>query len=377
MLHQEPDSDYGVRFRREVEVQGNLKHPNLMPIFDQGVVDGKPFYTMELLHKPVTMDAVIRLFRGNRLGYNPSLRTLNSMDSLLRQVLLPVARAIQFANSNGVIHRDLKPTNILVDGRTLRVYVIDFGICHVFRSTGTRLVLRAGEQEVQGDDTKSHTMGTLRMMPPEQARGEFSRQGDVWALGCLLYYILAGDAPIAPAIDLRRVGLDKRLLNLQKIAASCREAGDEEEAAFYEQRVEELRSGSMRSMRNLLRDAVDANYQPLPEGSIPGLAAIALKAMAPEPKDRYDDAQGFANDVMNWLTGRPVRALAARMGPARAFGYRTRLLATRHRTLALSLLGIVLTTSVAVTAWSMAESSRRESQLGIWLSDARRSDDRR
>jgi len=375
VLHQDPESDYGVRFRREVEVQGNLKHPNLMPIFDQGDVDGKPFYTMELLHKPVTMDSIIRLFRSNRLGYNPSLRTLNSMDALLRQVLLPVSRAIQFANVNGVIHRDLKPTNVLVDGRTLRVYVIDFGICHVFRSTGTRLVLRAGDADPQRDDTKSHTMGTLRMMPPEQARGEFSRQGDVWALGCLLYYILAGDAPVAPAIDLRRVGLDKRLVNLQKIAASCREAGDEEEAAFYEQRVEELRSGSMRSMRSLLRDAVDANYQPMPEGSDPGLAAIALKAMAPDPADRYEDAQGFINDIMNWLSGRPVRALAARMGAVRAFGYRTALLATRHKTVGLSLLAIVLTTTLGISAWSWRAARKVENQLSGWLADAKRSND--
>jgi len=375
VLHQEPDSDYGVRFRREVEVQGNLKHPNLMPIFDQGVVEGKPFYTMELLHKPVTMDAIIRLFRGNRLGYNPSLRTLNSLDAILRQILLPVTRAIAFANANGIIHRDLKPTNVLIDGRTLRVYVIDFGICHVFRSTGTRLVLRASDGGKPDPDSKSHLMGTLRLMPPEQARGEVSARGDVWALGTLLYYILAGDAPIAPAIDLRKVGLDKRVLNLQKIANSCREAGDLEEAAFYEQRVEELRSGSLRSMRNLLRDAVDGNYQPLPQEADPGLAAIAAKAMKVDPDERYADADAFAADIHAWMSGRPVRAYAQQLHSLRSVGYRARLFIARNKTPVVTLATLLILASIVAVAWSFRAASREEAQLARWLDTARTTDD--
>ena len=212
VLHQAADSEYGVRFRREVEVQGNLKHPNIMPIFDQGAIDGKPYYTMELLHKPTSFETIVGLFRSGRLAYNPALRTLDSMEALLRQVLLPVTRAIDFANSNGIIHRDLKPGNVILDGRTLHVYVIDFGICHVSKRTGQRLVLRA-QDAAAPEDKKRLTMGTVRFMPPEQARGDFSEQGDVWALGALLYYMLVGDSPIAPAIDLRRVGIDKRISN--------------------------------------------------------------------------------------------------------------------------------------------------------------------
>jgi len=375
VLHQEPESDYGVRFRREVEVQGNLKHPNLMPIFDQGEVEGKPFYTMELLHKPVTMDAVIRLFRGHRLGYNPSLRSLNSLQAILRQLLLPVSRAIAFANANGIVHRDLKPSNVLIDGHTLRVYVIDFGICHVFRSTGTRLVLRAGDGARPEEDTKSLLMGTLRMMPPEQARGEVSARGDVWALGCLLYYILAGDAPIAPAIDLRRVGLEKRIQNLQKIAHSCREVGDLEEAAFYEQRVEELRDGSLRSMRNLLRDAVDGNYQPLPHGTDPGLAAIVGKAMQADPDKRYEDATGFTADVQAWLSGRPVRAYASDLRSMRAAGYRMQLFVNRYKTAVATSVTLLIIAVIVAVAWSFRDSRQQERRLAGWLREARESSD--
>ncbi|MDH3592365.1 MAG: protein kinase, partial [Planctomycetota bacterium] len=136
VLHRAPDDEgYGLRFQREVEVQGNLKHPNLMPIFDHGTWEGRPYYTMELLHKPMSLDAVVGLYRTNRLRYHPSLRHLAGLGSLLRSLVLPVGRAIAFANQNGVIHRDLKPGNILLDAKTLHVYIIDFGICHLFKKT--------------------------------------------------------------------------------------------------------------------------------------------------------------------------------------------------------------------------------------------------
>ncbi|MEM8884095.1 MAG: protein kinase, partial [Planctomycetota bacterium] len=375
VLHRAPDSDYGIRFRREVEVQGNLKHPNLMPIFDQGHVDEMPYYTMELLHKPVTMDAVVRLFRANRLGYNPSLRTLNSLDAMLRQMILPVTRAIGFANVNGIIHRDLKPSNILVDGRTLRVYVIDFGICHVFKEAGSRLVLRASDALKEETDAKAMAMGTLRYMPPEQARGEVSRQGDVWALGSLLFHLLAGDAPIAPAIDLRKVGLDKRLRNLEKIAASSREGGDEEEAAFYEQRIEELKGGSLRSSKDLLRDAVEGRYQPLPRGTDPGLAAIVHRAMALDPAKRYPDADAFGADLHAWLSGKPVRAYAAGQSHARATAYRGRLFVRRHKSAVTTVAILLLIGVVALSVWSVTASSRERHNLANWLDEARTNPD--
>ncbi|MHC4450239.1 MAG: SUMF1/EgtB/PvdO family nonheme iron enzyme [Planctomycetota bacterium] len=371
VLHQEPDSDYGIRFRREVEVQGNLKHPNLMPIFDQGVVDTKPYYTMELLHKPVTMDNVVRLFRTNRLGYNPSLRTLNSLDAMLRQLILPVTRAIAFANANGINHRDLKPGNVLVDGRTLRVYVIDFGICHVFKSTGTRLVLRAADAAKSDPGAKALAMGTLRYMPPEQARGDISRQGDVWQLGALLHFVLSGDAPIAPAVDLRRVSMEKRIANLEKIAASCREAGDLEEAAYYEDRLVELRGGSMRSTRELLRDALEGNYQPLPRGTDPGLAAIVGRAMAVSPDNRYPDAEAFGADVSAWLSGRPVRAYAAKLGPARATGYRISLFGRRHKRAVTSLSALLVVVAIALGIWAFRTARGEQIRLNSWLDEAR------
>jgi len=367
VLHRPAHGDDARRFRREVEVQGNLKHPNLMPIFDHGTIDGKPYYTMELLHRPMTLETIIALYRSGRLP--ASLRSLNSLRALLHQVVLPVARAIGFTNRNGVVHRDLKPSNVIIDAKTLRVYVIDFGICHVSRTTGSRLVLRAGAEADTGDEQLA--MGTVRCMPPEQARGEISPQGDVWALGALVRYVVSGDFPIAPALDFDRVSLDKRLRNLARIATSCREAGDETEASFYESRLEELRAGESRTIKELLRDAQQANYVPLPDGVDAALAAIIDRAMAPDPKARYATAEEFAAEVQSWLEGRPVRAYAARLGPARATLYKARRLAKRNRTAVIAAAVAAALVAIGGAAYLLRTVAQERALVDHLLADAR------
>jgi len=374
ILHRSPaDSDYGMRFKREVEVQGNLKHPNLMPIFDHGSVDDMPYYTMELLHKPMTFDTIVGLFRARRLGYNLSLRTLNSLEALVRHVVLPVARAIDFANHNGVIHRDLKPSNVILDAQTLHVYVIDFGICHVTRTTGSRIVVRVAEE---GEEEKKRmAMGTVRHMPPEQAKGGVSPQGDVWALGALLFYLLHGDSPVAPAIDLDRVGIDKRLANLRKIAESSRAAGDETEAAFYEAKIEELETGRHRTVKHMLRDAQQGHYVPLSGDVAPPLAAIVRRAMQPEPTGRYPSARRFAADLNAWLEGHSVRAYADELGAGKGTLYRTRLAVRRNRNVLTALFAVVLVAGAGIGVWSYRERSEEQRRLQSWMHAARRAED--
>ncbi|MFI5403388.1 MAG: serine/threonine-protein kinase, partial [Planctomycetota bacterium] len=371
VLHRPAHGDDALRFQREVEVQGNLKHPNLMPIFDHGTIDGKPYYTMELLRRPMTLETIVALHRSGRLP--TSVRTLSTLKALLHQVVLPVARAIAFANRNGVIHRDLKPSNVILDAGTLRVYVIDFGVCHVFGTPGSRLVLRAGEAPEA--DAAPRAMGTARCMPPEQARGEVSPQGDVWALGALLRYVLTGDFPVAPALDFDRVSLDNRLRNIARIAESCREAGDETEAAFYDSRLEELRAGESRTIKELLRDALQGNYVPLPDGIDGPLAAIIERAMALEPRDRYRAADEFAADVQNWLEGRPVRAYAARLGTARAPFYRARLFGRRNRAAVLAAAAAAALVAIGGALYLMREAAREKGRLADLLASARTAED--
>jgi serine/threonine-protein kinase len=370
VLHRPAQGDDALRFRREVEVQGNLKHPNLMPIFDHGTIDGKPYYTMELLQRPMTLETIVALQRSGRLP--SSVRALSSLRALVQQVVIPVARAIGFANRNGVIHRDLKPSNVIVDARTMRVYVIDFGVCHVFRTPGSRLFLRAGEAP---EMEQMQAMGTARCMPPEQAKGEVSPQGDVWALGALLRYILSGDFPIAPALDFDRVSLDKRLKNIARIATSCREAGDETEAAFYESRLEELRAGESRTIKDLLRDAQQADYVALPDGIDGALAAIIERAMAKEPRERYETADEFGNDVQNWLEGRPARAYAARLGSARGTLYRARLFGRRNRTAVLAAAAAAALVAVGGAAYLLREAGKEAERVDGLLASAKATDD--
>ena len=376
VLHRPADADFGMRFRREVEVQGNLKHPNLMPIFDHGEVEGKPFYTMELLHKPTTLETVGSLFRSGRLGFNPSLRSLNSVEALVRHILLPVARAIDFANrEHGIIHRDLKPDNVLLDARTLRVYVIDFGICHVFQQSGSRLLLRAAARETVPatlETPRMLAMGAVRYMPPEQARGQVSRQGDVWALGALLRFLITGDAAIAPALDLQRVTIEKRIANLARIAASCRESGDQEDAAFYEARLAELRAGEIRTLKDVLRDAQDGHYLPLPVSTDSALAAVVQRAMALDPEDRYPSAGDFAADLVAWLEGRPVRAFTATLRPWTAAAHGTRLFLKRNRTAVLTAAGALLVALAVGAVLFAGAASREQREIEGWLAEARR-----
>jgi serine/threonine protein kinase/formylglycine-generating enzyme required for sulfatase activity len=371
VLHRPAHGDDALRFRREVEVQGNLKHPNLMPIFDHGTIDGKPYYTMELLHRPMTLETIVALYRSGRLP--ASLRKLNSLRALAHQVLLPVARAIGFANRNGVVHRDLKPSNVIVDARTLRVYVIDFGICHLFRTPGSRLLLRAGETPESGEE-QLRAMGTVRCMPPEQARGEVSPRGDVWALGALLRYVLTGDFPVAPALDFDKVSLEKRVRNLARIAASCREAGDETEAGFYESRLEELRAGESRTIKDLLRDAQQASYAPLPDDVEDVLAAIVDRAMAPDPKARYATAEEFASELQAWLDGRTVRAYASRLGAARAMLYKTRLFSLRNRTALFAAAAVAALVAIAGAVYLLRAAVQERDLARTLLAEARASD---
>jgi len=372
VLHRPADSEFGARFRREVEVQGNLKHPNLMPIFDHGVVDGKPFYTMELLHRPTTLETIGSLFRNGRLGFNAALRTLASLPALVRHVILPVARAIDFANGeHGIIHRDLKPDNVIVDARTLRVYVIDFGICHAIGPAGGRFTVRAGREAAPAEATKALAMGAVRFMPPEQARGQVSRQGDVWAIGALLHFLLTGDAPIAPALDLRRVTLETRIKNLARIAASCRASGDLEEAAFYEARLAELRAGEIRTPRDVLRDAQEGNYVPLPEAVDPAFAAIVQRAMARAPADRYPTARELAADLQAWLDGRSVRAYTATLGRFQSAAHRGRLLLRRHRTAFLAAGAVLVLGFLGLLAAWARSASRDAERVALGIDRAR------
>src|SRR5688572_1871599 len=159
-----PDAAASARFRREAQMAARLRHPSLVPVLDAGEAEGRFFYTMPLISGlPLAPDS-----DGPRVA----------------ALIEKVARAVHHAHERGVIHRDLKPTNILVrdDGEPL---VTDFGIARDQR--------RATQLTAAGE-----LLGTPAYMAPEQISGmahTADARTDVHALGAVLYYVLTGRPP--------------------------------------------------------------------------------------------------------------------------------------------------------------------------------------
>ncbi len=174
VLHSDYASVIGrARFLREIEIAANLSHPGIIPLFDSGVSEDLVYYVMPYVEGESLRDLL------DREAQLP-------MEQVLR-IAREVAEALAYAHGHGVIHRDIKPANILLTGG--HAQIADFGIARaVWASTG--------------DQTTSAGMavGTPQYMSPEQAAaGTVDARTDVWALGCVVYEMLAGMPPFTGA----------------------------------------------------------------------------------------------------------------------------------------------------------------------------------
>lgn len=171
VLH--PDTDpalAGRRFLREIRVVAQLQHPHLLPLFDSGVAGGSVYYVM-----PLIPDGSLRdwLERERQLALPDALR-----------VARQVARGLAAAHAKGVVHRDLKPENILLSGG--QAIIADFGAASMAADADASLT------------QEGMTVGTPQYMSPEQATASpVDGRSDVYALGCVLFEMLAGRAPFA------------------------------------------------------------------------------------------------------------------------------------------------------------------------------------
>ncbi|HSM04152.1 MAG TPA: serine/threonine-protein kinase, partial [Longimicrobiales bacterium] len=159
------------RFLAEIRTTANLQHPHILPLFDSGQVDGLLWYVMPYVDGESLRD---RLDRERQLPVNEAVRLATG-----------VGAALDYAHRQGVIHRDIKPANILLhDGEPL---VADFGIALALSAAGG-----SGRMTETG-----LSLGTPHYMSPEQASGDgtVDPRSDVYALGCVLYEMLAGDPP--------------------------------------------------------------------------------------------------------------------------------------------------------------------------------------
>jgi len=158
------------RFLREIETTANLRHPHILPLYDSGEVRGALYYVMPFVEGESLRD---RLKRDHQLPIEDALRFARE-----------VSDALSYAHARGVVHRDIKPENILLESG--HAVVADFGIARAVRAAGSESLTGAGM-----------SVGTPAYMSPEQAAGEVDIDGrsDLYALGCVLYEMLAGQPP--------------------------------------------------------------------------------------------------------------------------------------------------------------------------------------
>jgi serine/threonine protein kinase len=162
------------RFTREARIAAALQHPNIVTVYDAGEVDGLLYLAMQYIEGE---DLAAMLRADGRL------RPYRAID-----VCRQVASALDAAHAMGLIHRDVKPANVLIEGRT--AFLTDFGLTKRLEGTHAQLT-RAGD-----------VVGTIHYVAPEQIEGrKVSARSDVYSLGCLLYHCLAGQVPFALETD--------------------------------------------------------------------------------------------------------------------------------------------------------------------------------
>jgi len=186
------------RFAAEARITGQLEHPNIVPVYELGVDQlGRQFLCMKLV-QGVTLDEML-----SRLG-DARLDPVHLAELL--QVLVKVCDAVSFAHSRGVLHRDLKPRNVMVSDFG-QVYVLDWGIARLrppfVDQKGPRVRVSPGEDELSDLDPPGSLLGTACYTAPEQLRGEhetLDERTDVFALGATLYQVLTGVPPLTAEI---------------------------------------------------------------------------------------------------------------------------------------------------------------------------------
>jgi WD40 repeat protein/serine/threonine protein kinase len=293
------------RFMLEAEITGGLEHPGIVPVYGLGqYADGRPYYAMRFIRGDSLKEAVDRYHDPNAEKANPGERAIELRKLLGR--FLDVCNAIAYAHSRGVLHRDLKPGNIML-GKYGETLVVDWGLAKAAdRKQAASESAEGLLRPVSGDGVAAtqmgSTLGTPQYMSPEQAAGRLDLLGpasDVYSLGATLYYVLTGQPPIAG----KDIGTVLRM----------------------------VQQGVFRPPR-AINPAI-----------APPLQAICLKAMALKPKNRYPSPKAMADDIDHWLADEPVTAYR---DPLLARASR---LARRHKVASAALAALLLAAVIGLS----------------------------
>lgn len=246
------------RFRAEAEAAASLTHPSIVPIHEIGEHEGQQYFSMGLIDGPNLRDAL----RARASGQRRMLRAQDNIAQIVlaafepreaAQLLATIARAVHYAHQRGVLHRDLKPGNILLD-TTGQPHLMDFGLAKLVQKDSTLTLTNA-------------VLGTPAYMSPEQARGDakgVSTATDVYGLGAVFYELLTGTPPFGGGTSAETIRL---VLDTEPRPPS-----------FW-------------------NPAVDRDLQ-----------TICLKCLEKDPERRYRSAEALADDLDRWLRREPIVA---------------------------------------------------------------------
>ena len=261
------------RFQTEAESAAKLTHPHIVPVFEVGEHAGLPYFSMQLVEGETL---------AQRINRSPLLPREAA------RLLVPVCRAIAYAHRNGILHRDMKPSNILLD-QAGHPFVTDFGLARIVRENELSLSplsngpTGAGSPAIEAFRSMTRTgavLGTPGYMAPEQAIGDPSQIGpatDIYSLGAVLFAMLTGRSPFLCASP-----ADAVIMALEHEPPPPR----------------------------VLNPAIDAD-----------LEMIVLKALQKPADLRYVTADDFADDLQAFLSNEPVAARSSRLADvlSRAF----------------------------------------------------------
>ncbi len=255
--------DLRSRFEREARIAARLEHPGIVPVYDVGGLDGEhPYYTMKLV-RGKTLAEEIAACHGLEKGPARNVHKQKLLSSFLS-----VCQSVKYAHARNVVHRDLKPQNIVI-GEFGETILLDWGLATTSDKTSREPTGPSGTREMPDvyATQAGQIKGTPAYMSPEQARGEVSEideQSDIYALGAILHQVLTGHL----AVD----------------------GGTPDEL------LENVRAGRINRPRQI-------------DGNIPRpLESICLKAMSHARNDRYDDVARLTSDIESWLADEPVSA---------------------------------------------------------------------